>query len=303
MASEAQDFISNSDVQDSFVASIADTAGVPESMVEVTLWMESSSGRRLSADCTWESGGVSWFNSLLAEDQDASYEYSMGTWSDDDEAVEGSDVTCAQANFIEEYYQDFGVDVGDSESFATFLEYYNYGDCPSPPEECWDSPAPPPTSSPDATPAPPTAAPPTAAPPTAAPPGSPTVAPASTPTPPTPSSQVEVMVTYVITVQEGTSNSEFDSMVATMESTSAEEFMANFDAEFKTTASALSFSGVEAVPGSATFQASEEASSATSQQDVTSQQSEESEAGRQQSAFLFVLLLPSFLLPSFLFVA
>lgn len=47
-ASEAEAFISNSDVEDSFVASIAQTAGVSESMVEVTLSVVSSSGRRLS---------------------------------------------------------------------------------------------------------------------------------------------------------------------------------------------------------------------------------------------------------------
>jgi len=47
-ASEAQAFIGNSDVVDSFVASIAQRAGVPESMVQVTLSVASGSGRRLA---------------------------------------------------------------------------------------------------------------------------------------------------------------------------------------------------------------------------------------------------------------
>jgi len=50
-ASEAQDFISNSDVQNSFVAAIAKTVNVPESTVEVTLSVFSSGGsRRLTAE-------------------------------------------------------------------------------------------------------------------------------------------------------------------------------------------------------------------------------------------------------------
>jgi hypothetical protein len=47
-ASEAQAFIGNSDVVDSFVASIAQRAGVQESMVQVTLSVASGSGRRLA---------------------------------------------------------------------------------------------------------------------------------------------------------------------------------------------------------------------------------------------------------------
>ncbi|CAK0844122.1 unnamed protein product [Prorocentrum cordatum] len=48
-ASEAQAFVSNADVEASFVASIAQRAGVPESMVQVTLSVVSSGGRRLSS--------------------------------------------------------------------------------------------------------------------------------------------------------------------------------------------------------------------------------------------------------------
>jgi hypothetical protein len=47
-ASEAQAFIGNSDVVDSFVASIAQRAGVLESTVQVTLSVVSGSGRRLT---------------------------------------------------------------------------------------------------------------------------------------------------------------------------------------------------------------------------------------------------------------
>merc|ERR1712151_60115 len=47
-ASEAQAFIGNFDVEDSFVASIAQRAGVLESTVQVTLSVVSGSGRRLT---------------------------------------------------------------------------------------------------------------------------------------------------------------------------------------------------------------------------------------------------------------
>jgi hypothetical protein len=50
VASEAQAFVSNADVEASFVASIAQRVGVLKSMVQVTLSAVSGSGRRLSSD-------------------------------------------------------------------------------------------------------------------------------------------------------------------------------------------------------------------------------------------------------------
>jgi hypothetical protein len=67
---------------------------------------------------------------------------------------------------------------------------------------------------------------------------------APTPTPPTTESRIEVLVTYGMTT--------FDSVAGSLESISAEEFLANFNSVFHTTGSASSFSAVEAVPGSAT---------------------------------------------------
>jgi hypothetical protein len=80
------------------------------------------------------------------------------------------------------------------------------------------------------------------------------------------SDQVEILVTYAITAQEGASNdadaigdSVVDNMVDTLTSTSAEDFVADFASEFQTTGSASSFSAVVAVPGSATAPTTTEA--------------------------------------------